>query len=146
MEYWSVGFEDHYFTTPVLIIASFLPKLLQKSEIVLEKQPNIVNTVFKHGNSLHAHAKREAGNFFGIVTHETENLRIDHAGAKDFQPPGGFANSTYVSVRESAASPTDHTLDIDLGAGLGKRKKARAKPHPCLVAEYLAQEMSQHAF
>jgi hypothetical protein len=109
MEYRINGFLP---ATPPL--HSPLPELLQKPQIVLEKEPDIVNTIFKHRNPLHAHAKREAGNFLGIITNKTENLWINHARAKDFQPPCRFANPTDVSTCESAAAAADQTLDIDL--------------------------------
>src|SRR5215471_5277122 len=46
-----------------LILICVLCELLQKPQISLEEQLNIVNSVSKHGDAFHAHAKGEAADF-----------------------------------------------------------------------------------
>src|SRR5581483_8584565 len=120
---------------------SNLTELSQESQVVLKKQPNVVDAVLEHGDALHAHAEGEAGDLFRIVADESKNRRIDHAGAEDFEPAGGFAHAARLSVLESAAAAADDALNVDLGARLGKRKKARPKADAGLALENLAEKM-----
>ena len=107
-----------------------LAKLPQKSQIVLKKQPNIVDAVFEHGDPLDAHAEGEARNLFRIVADKLENGRVDHTGAENFQPTAGFTNAAGLSISERAAAAANDALNIDLSTRLGKRKKARPKSAP----------------
>ena len=71
--------------------------MAQKPEIILKEQPDIVDAIFQHGDTLHAHAKGKAGNFLRIIADELKNRRIDHAGAENFEPAAGFADPAGLS-------------------------------------------------
>ena len=59
-------------------------ELLQKTEIVIKKQPQIVDSILEHSNTFYAHAESISGDFFRIVANHFENLGIHHAGAQNF--------------------------------------------------------------
>src|SRR5437879_11338981 len=76
--------------------ARVLPKLLQKSDISLKEQLQIIQSVLQHCDAVHAHAESESGDFLRIVAvvlHELENIRIDHSAAKNLNPPGLLART-----------------------------------------------------
>src|SRR5438309_6953802 len=66
-------------------------ELPQEAHVVLEKDLNIVDAVFEHGQAVDADAEGEAADFFGIVIHEVVDGGIDHARAKEFDPGRAFA-------------------------------------------------------
>lgn len=118
-----------------------LAKLSEKSEIVLEKKPNIVDTKLQHRDALHPHAKCESGDFFRVIFDEAKNRRVDHSGAEYFQPASGFTNAAGLlgGIRSTAAA--NEALNVDLRAGLGEREKTRAKAHSGFPTEDLPQKM-----
>src|SRR5688572_16781987 len=147
LEYWSFGLGKSRPHPPILHLSRFRSaKLVQKSQVVLKKQANIVDAVFQHGDAFDAHAEREAGYLLGIVADELEHRRIDHAGAEDFQPARRLAYPAALTGLARTAAAADHALNVDLRAGLGKREEARTESDGELAAEDLAQEMSQHTF
>jgi len=144
MECWSIGYRNipilpitpllHYSNTPSLHLST---ELSQKPEIILKKQPDIVDTVFQHGDALHAHAEGEAGNFFRIVADEFENRRIDHAGAEDFQPAGPFADMAPLTFGTRARTLTKEAMNINFSARFGEWEKTRPEPHSSLLVKNL---------
>src|SRR5437660_1616683 len=101
------------------------PELLQKPDIPMKDQLQIVEVVLQHRNAIYAHSKRKAGDFFGIVTvvlHKLEYVRVNHAAAENFYPSGLLARATRVSP-PLAASSANEAGDEHLCARLGKWKK-----------------------
>src|SRR5918996_6014871 len=129
MECWSIDSETHHSSTPILHRVMFLPELSQESQVVLKKEPDVINAVFEHGDPFHPHSEREARNLLRVVTDKTKDLRIDHAGTQNFQPAGCLANPAGLPFRTYSLAATNDTLDINLGARFSERKKARAKSH-----------------
>jgi hypothetical protein len=56
-----------------------LSKLLEKLNVVLIEQANVIEPDPEHGNSLHAQAEGIAGVNLGVIPDEPENLRVDHS-------------------------------------------------------------------
>lgn len=86
MKFWSIDSESmipllRHSNTPLF---NFLTELSQKSEIILEEQPDVIDSVLQHRDSLYPHAKSESRKFLRIVANKMEHLGIDHAGAEDF--------------------------------------------------------------
>src|SRR5690606_12860628 len=88
-------------------------KLTQEAEIVVEKQPNVVDAVAEHRDALDAHAEREARPPLRIVADVEQHLRMDHAGAQNLQP-------AFVAADAAAGAVAHDALDVHLGAGLRK--------------------------
>ena len=57
----------------------------------------------QHGEPLDAHAPRIAGEMFGIDAPFAENVGVDHAGAKDFQPACMLADAAAGAFAGNAA-------------------------------------------
>src|SRR6202795_1401501 len=76
-----------------------LPKLLQKPNITLKEQLNIIHAVLQNRNPFHAHAEGKSRNFCRIVIHEAVHIRIDHAAAQQLNPSAGLA----VAARSAVA-------------------------------------------
>lgn len=123
-----------------------LTELSQKSQVVLKKQPDIVDPILQHGDSLYTHAESESRDFLRIVADKTKHLGIDHTGAKNFQPARRFANPAGLPFRNRSLAATNQTLDVDLSARFGERKETGPKSHPGILAEDLLQNMSEHSF
>src|SRR6266850_2861719 len=124
----------------------FLTELSQNPQIILEKQPDVVNPILQHGDSLYTHAEGETRDFLWIVADKTEHLGIDHTGTENFQPARRFANPAGLPFRNRSFAAANQTLDVDLGARFGERKETGPKPHPGILAEDLLQNMSEHSF
>jgi len=92
-------------------------ELLQKTQVVLKEEPNIVDSVLEHGHSFYAQAERESGDDLRVVIHETIDRGIHHSGAKYLQPPCVTAQTTPFSFAQ-------HASNIHLGAGFCERKEA----------------------
>ncbi len=99
-----------------------LIKLLQKSDVTLVEQLNVVNSIFQNGNSLHSHAESESRKLGRVIIHETEYIGIDHAAAEQLNPSAGFAVRTAVAVPPSRA-PTEEARNLDVGAWFGEGEK-----------------------
>src|SRR5882724_1946417 len=81
---WRAGLKPGAYTC-------FLWELPQEARVILEKDLNIVDAVLEHGQPIHAHAKGETADFFGVVIHETVDGGVDHARTEQFDPAGAFA-------------------------------------------------------
>ena len=58
----------------------FVPlELLEEPDVVLKKQPNVIEAGFQHGHALDSHAECETGVNLRIVTDKTIKLGIIHA-------------------------------------------------------------------
>src|SRR5580692_12509327 len=81
----------------------FLRKLAQEADVVLEKDLDVVDLIFQHGETINAHAEGEAARFFGVVVDEAVDSRIDHACAEKFDPACPFALRASATARGRAA-------------------------------------------
>src|SRR4030095_2433781 len=134
-------------TTPILqhsIIPFISAKLPQEPQIILEEQPNVIDTVFQHSDPLHTHPKSKSRNFFRIVTDKLEDRWIDHSCAKDFQPAAGLTYPAGLARLMRSAAAADHALNIDLRARLGKREKTWSKSHARVSVKYLPSKTGPH--
>src|SRR5680860_735434 len=98
------------------------PKLLQKTHIVLIKQPDIRDSVSLHRDAGGAHAKGEPGVALGVVADRFENCGIDHPCAHDLHPAGALAGAAAVPL-------ADLTGDVHFR----RRFSEREVRWPCLL-------------
>src|SRR5690606_19691916 len=73
-----------------LIRTSRLPELLEKTQVVLEEQTQVVHAVTQHREPLDSHAECVAAVLLGIDAHVTEDVRMHHAAAQDLEPAAGL--------------------------------------------------------
>jgi hypothetical protein len=64
----------------------YLPssKLLQKPNVAVKEQLNVIDPVLEDRDPVRAHSECEAGNFLrviAVVFHELEHIRVHHAAA-----------------------------------------------------------------
>ena len=104
-------------------------KLLQKSQIVLDEVPNIVDGIFSHRNPLNPEAEGPAAVNFRINFARGEDVRMHHSAAAQLDPP--------LFVLEP---------DIDFSAGLGEGKEAWPEADFGGAAEIGADELHDGAF
>src|SRR5207247_7455644 len=108
-----------------------LRKLLQKPDVPLKEQLQIIEAVLQHRNSIYAHSKRKAGNFLlivAVVLHELEDVRIHHAAPENFNPSGLLARAARrVFMAAFAAPAADEAGDEHLRARLGEREERWTK-------------------
>src|SRR5258706_8698774 len=98
-------------------------ELLQKPQVVLVEQPNVLDLIAQDRDALDADAPREAGVLLRVVADRFEHGRVHHAAAEDFDPAGLLAHRTAGAVARPAA-------DVHFGARLGVREEARPEPQP----------------
>src|SRR5579864_5543289 len=96
-------------------IRTALSKLFQEPEVPFIEELNIVNPVAQHRDALHAHAEGEAAELFGIVVHETKDVRVHHTAPQQLNPPALLAESAWAAVQYSGAIALE-TADLDVGA------------------------------
>src|SRR5688572_24974900 len=125
MKRWNNHGPEQYSITPIFHHSISLAELAQEPQIILKKEPDIVDAVFQHGNALHSHAEGEAGNLFRVITDEAKNRGINQAGTEYFQPAGAFANAAGLPRRAGATTAANQTLDVDLSARFSERKETR---------------------
>src|SRR5712664_120654 len=99
-------------------------KLLQEAHVVLEKDLDVVDAVFEHGQAVDADTEGEAADFPGVVVHEAVDGGVDHAGAEEFDPGGAFALRTSSAGCRGACSPAERAGNVELDARLGEREIA----------------------
>src|SRR5262249_45314420 len=105
-----------------------------------EEQPDVVDLVLQHGNTLDRHAESEPRHGFRIVAHGGEDVGIDQPRAEDLQPPRRLAQRT----RRTAAL-AGKACDVDLRARLGEREETGAEPQARLAPEDALQCHRQYA-
>src|SRR5256885_1260220 len=116
-------------------------ELAQEAHITLEKNLDIVDAVFEHGQPIDAHAESEAADFFRVVIHEAVHGGVDHAGTEQLNPAGAFAFRADAAARGRAAAPAKDTGDIEFHGGLGEREIAGAKARFYARAKKLLHEI-----
>src|SRR6476659_4884521 len=102
-------------------------ELLQKPQVVLVEEAQVVDAIAQHREPVGAHAEREPLPAFRVDVDRAEHVRMHLAGAGDFEP---------------AAVAEAH---VDLGRRLGERKERRPEAQRDVVAlEEPAQELVEH--
>jgi hypothetical protein len=74
------------------MMSPYLIKLLQKVQIVIKKQPQIIHVVTQHSETVEADAEGETGVSLGIDIHVFQHVGMHHTAAADFQPFAVFAH------------------------------------------------------
>jgi len=97
-----------------------LRKLLQKPNVVLEKEPNIVKRVHECAHPIDSETERETRKLLWVDSHAAKHVRMHHAGAAQLNPAGVFTYAT-------AGSITLEATEIKLCTRLRERKVRRAK-------------------
>src|SRR5262249_12534693 len=108
-------------------------------QVVLVKQPDILDLIPKDSDALNADPPGETGVPLGVVADSLEDGWMDHAAAADLDPTGLLAHRAAVPVALPAA-------EIDFSAGLRVREEARSKPDADGRREHLACEREQRPF
>src|SRR5581483_2955041 len=101
-----------------------LRKLFQKTNISLEQQLDVINSVLQHGNAVNAHAKGKAANLLRIVAiifNEFEDVRVHHAATQQLDPATLLAGAASFSAAK-------RTTDLHISAGFSKREERGIKP------------------
>src|SRR5438876_205389 len=93
-------------------------ELPQEADVVLEKDLDIVDAVFEHGQAVDADTEGESADSFGVIVHETVDGRIDHAGAEEFDPGCALALRTRSATGGRARSAAEGTGDVKFDARL----------------------------
>ena len=104
-----------------------LRKLFQETNVVLEKSLNVVNPVLQHGQTIDADAKSEAADLLRIVIHKAVNGRINHAGAKQFNPAGTFAFTAGATGSCGPTAAAKNAGGVEFNGRFGERKIARTE-------------------
>ena len=90
-----------------------LLELREKADIAIKKQPQIIHAIAQHGQAVWPHAKREADVFLRVQAHVANHVGVHLTRAGHFKP--------FASQRPALE------LQVNLGAGLGKREEAGAE-------------------
>src|SRR6202521_2170250 len=88
-------------------------KLLEKLQVVLEEQAQIIDAIAQHRQMVDSHAEGIALPAFAVDARSLENIRMNHPAAQYFQPAGVLAQTASLADQED-------TLDIGFGRRLGK--------------------------
>src|SRR5688500_17408714 len=91
-----------------------LPKLLEKPNIILEQQPNVIELVTSRARAIDAEAERKAGEFFRIDIRSAQNIGVHHPRPAQLNPYLPFADTAAVTTAIEATV-------INLSARLGER-------------------------
>src|SRR4030095_8740766 len=97
------------------------------------KQPDVVDAVLKHGDTLDPHAEGEACEFLGIDADKSEHNRIHHPAAADLEPPRSLANPTPAALADEASK-------IHFRRRLRKGEIAGPKAHLHRIAEEMLEK------
>src|SRR5215470_19115897 len=93
-------------------------ELSQEAQVVLEEQPEVVDSVLEHRDPLDPHAERPAGDYLGIVADVAQDLRMHHARTQDLEPAALLAEP-------AARAAADEAQHVDLGRRLREREERR---------------------
>jgi hypothetical protein len=64
-----------------MVLLMSRPELLEEPDIVFEKQTNILNLVFQHGDTLYPHPKGKAGKLLTVNIAAIKYIWVNHATA-----------------------------------------------------------------
>jgi len=116
----------------------YCSKLRKKSEVVFEQETHVAYAVLQHCDPFDPHAEGKTGVCFCVIGNVTEHFRVYHAGAQDLEPSRILA--------DPAALPLAHNAgNVNFGARLSEREKARTQPDPRSLAEILVDEYGENA-
>src|SRR4029077_3978398 len=127
-----------FFVSSRFLKMALVRELLQKSQIILVYQPDVLHLIAQNRNALDAEAPREARVLFRVVAYRFEDRRVHHAAAEDLDPAAALAHRAAGAVARPAA-------DGDLGARLAVREGARAQADARALAEHGASPREQRA-
>src|SRR3990172_568767 len=107
-------------------------ELLEKPQIVFEEQPQVVDAIAQHGQPLDPTAKGESDVALRVEAEVVHDVWMHLPGSGYFQP---------AALQRPAGK-----RHVDLGGGLGKRKKRGTETHLQVVSlEEAAQEIGVNA-
>src|SRR5262245_19936732 len=113
-------------------------ELLQKSQIVFVKHPDVADLVPQDRDTFDAESPCKARHLFGIIPDRFKDGRVHHPAATEFDPAGFLAHRTTGAVALPAT-------DVDLRAGLRVRKEAGTEANACVGRKHLAHESKERA-
>jgi hypothetical protein len=61
-----------------------LLKLTQETNVAIEEQAQIIDAISEHGETVRAHAKGKANEFFWVKTHVANHIRVHLPRASHF--------------------------------------------------------------
>src|SRR5271166_1103515 len=97
-------------------------ELVKKAQIVLEKQPHVIDPELQQGRALHPEPEGEPLVLRRLESDRPQNLWMDHPGTQNFRPSRELAHPAPVSAAQ-------HATDIDFRARLRKWEKAGSQSH-----------------
>src|SRR5262245_32444502 len=107
-------------------------ELLQKADIILVKEPDVVDAIADHRNAFDAKTEGPAGPHFRIVAHILKHRWMNHAAAGDLQPL-------------LAHLAGERAGEIDLEARFGVAEVVRAEANPHVFPEHLFEDKLDRA-
>lgn len=119
--------------------------MLEKTKVILEKETNIFDPKFQHGDPLHTHPEGKTGDPPRVIAYKTKNVGINHSSPKDFQPTRTLTHATDLMILTPSSTTAKHALDVNLGAGFCEGEKARTKTDASLFFKDLAEKVREHA-
>src|SRR5437016_5321332 len=114
-----------YFVIDLLPLTYTFPflELLQKTEIVFVKEPNVIDAIPNHGDALDAEAKGPAGPDFRVVADVFKDLGMHHAAAGDFQPfLAHFARQRTAEINLEARFGVTEIMWTETNPGFGSHQ------------------------
>ena len=111
--------------------------LREEAQVVLVEPADVRDSVLDHRDALHAETERVAGHFCGIPAHMAEHAGIDHARARDLDPPGLLADLATRALAHMAA-------EVHFDARLGEREEVRTETHSA-ITHHLLREIGKDA-
>ena len=105
-------------------------ELFQESAVVLIEKTHIIDLIFQKCDTLQTYTKGKSCILIRIDPAHTENIRMNHTTAKDFDPAGTFTETAAFSAAFEAGN-------INLSARLCEREMMRTEFGLCLRSEQL---------
>src|SRR5215469_16461498 len=118
-----------------------LRELLQEADVVLEKDLDVVDPVFEHGQTIDTDAEGEAADLFRVVVHKAEDGGIDHTGTEQFNPARAFAFAADAAGFGGARTAAEDTGGVEFDRRLGEREIAGAEARADASAEEFLDEV-----
>lgn len=105
-------------------------KLLEESEVVFEKQPQVAYLVLQQGDPFNTHTKSKSCVNRTVNPAIVKHCRVYHPATQDLNPAGIFAYIT-------SLTSTDITGNIKFSRRFGKGEKRRPEANLSTFAEHL---------
>ena len=113
-------------------------KLAKEAQIIFIVEPNIVNAILQHGDTLDAQTEGKSAVLIRVIANLLEDLGIYHSGSKYFKPAGMLADTASLPAAH-------HTGDIDLRTGFGERKETGSCPDGGFFIKHPGDKNAQNA-